>query len=187
MAPIMKGGKAKTITPKLAALHSDEWRARIEKRYLPRISKCLQQLSEDEIWWRPNPASNSIGNLVLHLSGNMRQWIIAGLGGAPDLRKRDEEFSEQGPLPRQKLIRELQNTVKESCRVVARLSPQDLLRHYTIQGFDVTGYSATADVLAHFAYHSGQIFYVTKLRRSKDLGFTRLPRASGSKNLHSGG
>lgn len=183
----MKRGKAKASVTALTALHAEEWRARIQKRYLPRICKCLLQLSEKEIWWRPNSASNSTGNLVLHLSGNMRQWIISGLGGAPDLRKRHEEFAEQGPIPRQKLIRELRNTVNESCRVVARLSSEDLLRQYTIQGFAVTGYSATTDVLAHFAHHAGQIFYVTKLRRAKDLGFTRLPRASGSRNLHSGG
>src|SRR5260221_8584837 len=125
----------KPAKPEFTKLFLKESRHSIETYHMPRLIKCLNLLPETDIWWRPNPASNSIGNLVLHLSGNMRQWIIAGLGGAPDLRKRDEEFAEQGPVPRQKLIRELRNTVKESCRVVARLSPDDLLRQYSIQGF----------------------------------------------------
>ena len=74
---------------------------------LPSIVKCLQQLSEEEIWWRPNPASNSAGNLVLHLCGNVRQWIIAGLGGVEDTRERDREFAEQGPISRTALIAQL--------------------------------------------------------------------------------
>jgi hypothetical protein len=71
----------------------------IVKNNLPHIVECLQQLSEDEIWWRPNSASNSAGNLVLHLCGNVRQWIISGLGGEEDKRERDREFAERGPIP----------------------------------------------------------------------------------------
>src|SRR5262249_25290922 len=77
------------------------------KKYLPRIASCLELLSEDEIWWRPNAASNAAGNIVLHLCGNVRQWIISGVGGARDVRERDREFAEQGPIPRQALIARL--------------------------------------------------------------------------------
>jgi len=72
--------------------------------YLPRIVRCLEELSREQIWWRANPASNSVGNLVLHLTGNVRQWIISGLGGEPDNRQRDQEFTERGPLPRRVLV-----------------------------------------------------------------------------------
>ena len=64
-----------------------------------RIKHCLRQLSEEQVWWRPSPALNSIGNLILHLCGNLRQWIVAGLGGAADHRNRPSEFAEPGPLP----------------------------------------------------------------------------------------
>ena len=155
-----------------------EWRWRLRERFLPRIIECLGHLSEEEIWWRPNEASNSIGNLVLHLCGNMRQWIISGLGGAADIRERDKEFSERGPIARGELREELQQTVRQACAVLERIKAGDLARRYRIQEFDVTGYEAAAQVIEHVAYHAGQIIYVTKLKRARDLGFTRLPSAS---------
>ncbi len=142
---------------------------------LPLIVKCLQQLSKEEIWWRPNSASNSAGNLVLHLCGNVRQWIIAGLGGAEFQRKRDLEFSEQGPIPRKALLAQLRGTVREACRVLAKLSDDSLSRKFKIQGYHVTGLKAAFHVVEHFGYHTGQIIYITKLKRSQDLKFTHLP------------
>ena len=143
--------------------------------YLPRIAGCLRSLSPKQIWWRPNPSSNSVGNLVLHLSGNVRQWIIAGLGGAPDTRQRDLEFLERGPVPRRMLQSRLGQTVDEACQVLARLSSADLARPHSIQGFQVTGLEAVYHVTEHFSHHAGQIIVLTKLVRGKDLGFTRLP------------
>lgn len=153
----------------------------LRKHHLPRILRCLQLLQEDQIWWRPNAASNSIGNLVLHLEGNVRQWVISGLGGAPDRREREKEFSEPGPLPRRALIQKLQMTVYEACRVAARLSTGELSGQRTIQKFRVTGFEALSHVTDHFAYHTGQILYVTKLLQGKDLGFTRLPGEKSKK------
>jgi len=147
----------------------------LQAHHLPRIRRCLTALSERELWWRGNEASNSVGNLVLHLEGNVRQWIIAGLGGAPDRRERDREFAERGPIPRRALLARLRRTVAEACRVVSKLSPRDLARVYVIQGFRVTGLQAVAHVTEHFTYHSGQIIFATKLLRAKDLRFTRLP------------
>ena len=100
----------------LAAICLRQWRSRLEEQFLPPLLDCLEQLSEDEIWWRPNEASNSAGNLVLHLCGNMRQWIISGLGGAKDIRERDKEFSERGPMARGALGERFRQTVKESLR-----------------------------------------------------------------------
>ena len=182
MAPKLKpkpkkgqGGKRVASDEKLAELCVRQWRSRFEERYLPRIVGCLEQLSDDEIWWRPNEASNSIGNLVLHICGNMRQWIICGLGGAEDLRERDKEFAERGPVARGVLLEKVQQTVREACAVLARVDANDLTKRRRIQQFDVTGYEAAAHVIEHVAYHSGQIIYITKLKRAKDLGFTRLP------------
>jgi uncharacterized damage-inducible protein DinB len=143
--------------------------------YLPRIANCLQQLSPEQIWWRPNAASNSVGNLVLHLTGNVRQWIISGLGGAPDVRQRDREFSERGPLPRRLLVSRLRKTVEEACRVLGRLSPGDLARVHAIQKFRVTGNEAVFHVAEHFSHHAGQIILLTKMLTGDDLMFTRLP------------
>jgi uncharacterized damage-inducible protein DinB len=143
--------------------------------YLPRIARCLRQLSQKEIWWRPNPASNSVGNLVLHLNGNVRQWIVAGLGGVPDTRQRDLEFQERGPIPRRALLARLHRTVGEACRVLTRLSASDLAHTYSIQGFQVTGLEAVYSVTEHFSHHAGQIILVTKLLRGKSLDFTYLP------------
>ena len=168
-------GRRAVPDSELAALILRQWRSRFEERYLPRITNCLDQLSDEQIWWRPNDASNSIGNLVLHICGNMRQWIISGLGGAADLRQRDREFAEHGPIPASVLRDKFQQTVAEACGVLGRLKPGALTRRYLIQQFDVTGYEAAAHVIEHVAYHAGQIIYVTKLKRAKDLGFTQLP------------
>ncbi|TAM80910.1 MAG: DUF1572 domain-containing protein [Acidobacteria bacterium] len=154
------------------------------KIYPRRIIRCLELLSEEEIWWRPNSASNSVGNVVLHLQGNVRQWIIAGLGGEADRRDRDREFAETGPIPRRILLAGMRRTIKEAQVVLADIIPQDLLDIYFIQGYRVTGLQAVCHVAEHFAFHTGQIIYVTKLKRGKDLKFTRLPahrRASRGK------
>jgi uncharacterized damage-inducible protein DinB len=147
----------------------------LAKQNLPHIVRCLQQLSEEDIWWRPNSSSNSAGNLVLHLCGNMRQWIISGLGGAAHKRERDREFAEQGPIPREVLVKQLRGTVRDACRVLAQLSDDSLPRKYIIQGYRVTGLDAVFHVTEHFGYHTGQIIYITKLKRAQDLGFTHLP------------
>ncbi len=143
--------------------------------YLPRIASCLEQLSSEQIWWRPNEASNSVGNLVLHLTGNVRQWIISGLGGAADVRQRDLEFSERGPLPRRVLVSRLRKTVEKACGVLGKLSPEDLTRLHTIQKYHVTGTEAVFHVAEHFSHHAGQIILLTKMLTGSNLGFTRLP------------
>jgi len=158
-----------------ASLFLANWQQSVAKQNLRYIVECLQQLSEDEIWWRPNSASNSAGNLVLHLCGNVRQWIVAGLGGTDYKRERDREFAERGPIPRQALVTQLRRTVRDASRVIARLSDDSLSRKYDIQGYHVTGLDAAFHVAEHFGYHTGQIIYITKLKRAQDLRFTRLP------------
>jgi uncharacterized damage-inducible protein DinB len=132
-------------------------------------------LGEEDIWWRPNAASNAAGNVVLHLCGNLRQWIISGLGGAPDTRRRDREFATRGPMPRRVLVAQLRQTVMEACRTIEKLPAGALTRRFVIQGYHVSGVEAVAHVIEHFAYHTGQIIYLAKLRRGLDLRFTRLP------------
>jgi uncharacterized damage-inducible protein DinB len=154
----------------------------LRRHHLPRIERCLQDLSEAEIWWRPNEASNSAGNLALHLAGNVRQWIVSGLGGAPDARRRQEEFDERGPLPRTQVLSALRRAVSEACKVLRRLRAEDLERVYTIQRLRVTGLNATLHVVEHFAFHTGQIIFITKQQSGRDLAFTNLPGGKRPKN-----
>jgi len=141
----------------------------------PRIAACVHALSPEQIWWRANPASNSVGNLVLHLEGNVRQWIVSGLGGGPDRRQRDQEFSELGPIPHPTLLARLRKALGEADRVMRKLNAEALARTYSIQGFRVTGLQAVFHVAEHFSHHAGQIILLTKMLGGKDLKFTRLP------------
>lgn len=139
--------------------------------YLPRIASCLEQLSEHDVWWRPNEASNSIGNLVLHLVGNARQWIVHGVGGAPDVRKRQEEFDRREPLSRAELLERLRATIAEAADVIATIPPGRLLEPRLIQGYDTTVLGAIYHVVEHFSMHTGQIIVLAKARTGRDLGF----------------
>jgi uncharacterized damage-inducible protein DinB len=162
--------------PDLSKLFLDQARRLLREVYQPRVERCLRRLSLEQIWWRANPASNSVGNLALHLEGNVRQWIVSGLGGAPDTRQRDREFAERGPIPRRALPARLRKTVNQACAVLRKLSSSDLSRTYTIQGYRVKGLKAVFHVAEHFSHHAGQIILATKMLRGQDLGFTHLPR-----------
>jgi len=154
--------------------------------HLPRIAACVRALSNEQIWWRANPASNSVGNLALHLEGNVRQWIVSGLGGTPDCRQRDKEFSELGPIPRHTLLARLRKAVSQADRVMRRLNAEALARTYSIQGFRVTGLQAVFHVAEHFSHHTGQIILLTKMLVGKDLKFTHLPEERKKKAISRG-
>lgn len=146
-------------------------RAYLMDDFRPRIQRCLEALSDEDIWWRPNEASNSIGNLVLHLCGNARQWIVAGVGRAPDIRHRQEEFDRRDPLPKEGLTALLHATVAEVDVSLARVTPEQLLEPRIIQGYDTTVQGAIYHVVEHFAMHTGQVILLTKARIGRDLGF----------------
>ena len=139
--------------------------------YLPKIRLSVERLSHDELWWRPNAASNSIGNLILHLAGNVRQWVVSGIGGAPDERRREEEFLANGGYSGPDLMAHLEEALVEVAEVLAELHPEDLPAARTIQGMDTTVLDALYHVVEHFSTHTGQIVYLTKLRTGQDLGF----------------
>jgi uncharacterized damage-inducible protein DinB len=139
--------------------------------YLPKIERCLEQLTDDQIWFRPNEVSNSIGNLVLHLCGNARQWIVSGLGEIPDRRDRDSEFSQREIIPRAELLEHLRATVKEVEQVLGNLDSKIILERRTIQGKDVEVLEAIFHVTEHFSMHTGQIILLTKMFAQRDLKF----------------
>lgn len=139
--------------------------------YQPKIERCLEKLSDDQIWWRANEESNSIGNLILHLCGNARQWIICGIGTAPDLRNRDSEFEQRDVITRAELVTLLRSTLSEVHTTLQSIDPATLLEFRKIQGKDVDILEAVFHVTEHFSMHAGQIFLLTKLLTASDLRF----------------
>ena len=138
---------------------------------LPRIVKCLDQLDDNAIWWRPNENSNSIGNLVLHLCGNVRQWIYAGLGKNEDVRNRQVEFDERTIIDKSELKEKLVSTMDLVRTVISNIPVEELLNIRRVQTFEETGLTILIHVTEHFSYHTGQIAYITKMLTGKSLGF----------------
>jgi uncharacterized damage-inducible protein DinB len=151
----------------------EESRRYLLGEYAVKIRLCLEQLSDDDLWWRPNGRSNSVGNLLLHLAGNVRQWIVSGVGGAADTRHRQAEFDERGPLPRADVVRRLEAALADCDRVLAGLDPAVLTQDRKIQGRDTNVFRAIYHVVEHFGMHTGQVMYITKLRTGTDLAFYR--------------
>lgn len=147
-------------------------RNRLSREYLPRILRCLGELDDAGVWWRTHETDNSIGNLILHLSGNVEQWINSGLGeGVADGRDRPSEFSERRRLPKATLAATLTATLDRADRTLEKFDPARLTERRVIQGFDVTCLEALSHVVEHFAQHLGQVIYITKLRTGTDLKF----------------
>ena len=149
----------------------DEVKRRIMGESVPRIKKCLAQLSEEEIWHRPNENVVSVGNLVLHLGGNLRQWVISGLGGEPDHRQRDQEFDQTNPISTDELLQQLDALMQEVEQVLDQLTPQDLVAVRPVQVYQESGIAVLMHVTEHFSYHTGQIVYYVKTRKNIDLHF----------------
>jgi uncharacterized damage-inducible protein DinB len=146
-------------------------RYHLSQEFLPKIERCLELLKDEQIWWRANPQSNSIGNLILHLSGNVRQWIVSGLGSAADSRDRDAEFAQRDVISREELIAKLKQTVDDADATLAKFDVDKLLNRLAIQGCDVSALEAILHVVEHFSMHAGQIVLLTKILAKKDLAF----------------
>jgi hypothetical protein len=142
---------------------------------LDRIKHCLGQLTDGQVWHRSQPGLNSIGNLILHLCGNLRQWVVAGLGGAPDVRNRPAEFAERGPVPKDELTRSLEVVVEEAKGVLAGVDVRELSEPRRIQGFDVTGVAAIFDSVPHFRGHTQEIVHMTRLQLGDAYKFAWTP------------
>ena len=142
---------------------------------LERIKHCLGQLTDEQVWWRFQPPLNSIGNLLLHLCGNVRQWIVSGLGGEGDVRNRPAEFAERGPIPKVELVRRLDALVAEAKKALGRLTAQQLLEIRRIQGFDVTGLGALFSSVPHFRGHTQEIVHMTRLQLGDAYRFAWIP------------
>lgn len=146
-------------------------RNKLLEQYWPRLRQAVQPLSLEQVWWRPNAASNSIGNLLLHLNGNVWQWLVASFNRLEDRRDRPSEFSATGDLTAADLLARLGETIEEAAKVLAGLTPERLQAIYHIQGYTVSGLAAVYQVVEHFGLHYGQIIYITKALEGRDLGF----------------
>ena len=143
----------------------------LARDYPRKIELCLSQLPAGALWRRSDASSNSIGNLLLHLDGNIRQWIVSHVGGAPDNRHRSAEFEAKEGGDAATLFATLRGTLDEADAVIARLSAADLATHRTIQGRDVTVFDAVYHVVEHCSMHTGQIILLTKLYAPTTIQF----------------
>jgi hypothetical protein len=130
-------------------------------------------MTVEQVWWRPNEASNSVGNILLHLNGNIGQWIVASFNREADKRDRPAEFSAHGGLTAAELLDRLGTTIAAAEKVLNRLTVEELLAPYEIQGNHVRGLEAVYQVTEHFGLHYGQIAYIAKSLSGRDLGFYR--------------
>ncbi len=149
----------------------NEFQLRVFDESYARIYKCLSLLSEKQLWESPNSNIPSIGSLLLHLSGNARQWILSGLGEAIDNRNRDEEFQVHRNIRKSDFIFLLENLKVQLNACIKDLNEDVFEKKYEIQGFNVTGFSVFIHVIEHFSYHTGQITTLTKFFTSKETGY----------------
>jgi len=157
----------------LTAIFLDHSRKRLLNQHWPRLKACVEPMDLKELWWRPNEASNSVGNLILHLNGNVTQWLVASFNRDEDKRDRPAEFAAEGGLTAAELLDRLGATMAAAEKVLNRLTVEELLAPYEIQGYHVRGLDAVYQVVEHFGLHYGQIAYISKSFSGKDLGFYR--------------
>jgi uncharacterized damage-inducible protein DinB len=137
--------------------------------YRDKIRACLELLSDEEVWWRPNEASNSIGNLLLHVTGSMRQWIVSGIGGASVQRVRQQEFDERTQVSKIELFARLDAAVNEVDGVLARMDSSRLLERFRIFEKERTWMFTIYHMVEHFSMHTGQILMIAKMKTGEDL------------------
>jgi len=140
-----------------------------------KIEHCLSQLSEAQVWWRPDETANSIGNLILHLAGNLRQWTVCGIKQKPDERDRELEFSKRDGLSKSELLQKVKATIAEAVETIESQTAESLLRPLQIQGFTVNTMEAISHSSTHFVGHTHQIIYITRLQLGQDYQFQWTP------------
>jgi uncharacterized damage-inducible protein DinB len=143
-----------------------------------KIVHCVGQLSDEQVWWRPAESMNSIGNLILHLCGNLRQWMVSGIGGAADIRKRPAEFAERGPIPKAELLANLERVVADTKQALKQTSAEDMARTHVIQGFTVTGWAALFHTVPHFNGHTQEIIAYTRMQLGERYKFHWQPASA---------
>jgi hypothetical protein len=151
-----------------------------------KINHCASQLNDEQFWHRPRPEMNSIANLCLHLSGNLRQWIVAGVGGAKDVRNRPLEFSDRSNRAKSEILELLKATVKEAGEILSRLKAAELLAPRRIQGFDTTVLRAVVNTVSHFRGHVQEIIHMTREQLGENYRFDFVPKGKEQESAAGG-
>jgi uncharacterized damage-inducible protein DinB len=138
--------------------------------HLPRLRRALEILPPADLWWRPHEGVISFGTILRHLEGNVRQWILGGLGGLEDRRRRSREFADPDSRSAERLLAELAETVEQASEVIEGLPEAALTALHRIQGFEVGGLEAILHVVEHFAWHTGQAVWIAKARAGAGHG-----------------
>ncbi|MBX7221260.1 MAG: DUF1572 domain-containing protein [Blastocatellia bacterium] len=154
----------------IATLFIESTVNRFRNEYLPRIRKSLDTLPEADLWWYAHDDTTSVGNLLYHLEGNVRQWMLSGIGGQDDQRNRASEFARREGDGKDELFSRLAATVEAACQVIEALDEAGLQKTYAIQGQSPNGVEAIYHVLEHFGYHLGQITWIAKMRAGAGHG-----------------
>ena len=167
-----------------ATLHREliDFSVRKLELLVSRIEHCLGCLTEEQVWARGGENENAVGNLVLHLCGNVRQWIVSGVGGKEDIRDRDSEFDARAGVPTTELAARLRATVTQAVAVIEHVTAERLLDRIIVQHYDVSVAEAILHVVEHFSMHTGQIVFATKMMTEADLGFYRHLRTTAAHN-----
>lgn len=139
--------------------------------YPAKVRRAFAVIPDEVIWDRPAEGTNSVGNLILHLSGNLCQWVVSGIGGAPDRRDRDREFSARGGMDRIALLALIDETFAAVTDVLNGLDAQALQQLRTIQGRETTVFSALYHAVEHASGHVGQLIYIAKVHRPEAIQF----------------
>ena len=143
------------------------------------IANCLDQLTEQQMSQRGGDHENSVINLLLHLEGNLRQWVLHGIDNQPDIRRRDDEFTLTLSTSAAEARAAFNATVEESSRVIAALDPARLLEVIDPQPTGTwrnpTILDAIYKVVGHLEHHAGQIVLLTKQMAGRDLDLS-MPR-----------
>ena len=143
----------------------------LTKEYPIKLRHCVNALPRSAVWARPNQSSNSIGNLIVHLTGNVTEWILGGIGGRSVTRYRAGEFAQTDGADGQKLLDNLEAVLGEADAVLAGLTEKDLARSLVIQDRETTVLAAVYHVVEHFSMHTGQIIYLTKIYAPDKIHF----------------
>lgn len=171
----MKAITFSTPLPSLPDAFIAESRAQLAQAQ-ERVVHCFNQLDDAQLHWRPNDAMNSLATLALHLCGNLRQWAICPITGAPDHRNRPGEFSDRTRYTRAELLGKLADTVAEADRALATVTTaEQLTRPMRVQGFDISLLIAICDSVSHFKGHSQEIVYVTRMLLGEGYRFLFVP------------
>jgi uncharacterized damage-inducible protein DinB len=150
---------------------TNEFKTRVFNESYSRIFKCFSLINDKQLWESPNDKIPCIGNLILHLCGNARQWILSGIGGMPDNRNRPEEFIVHKNIRKADLIFLLENLKVNMISTLKLMNENEIYEKKIIQGFETSNFSAIIHVIEHFSYHTGQITSLTKLMTEQETGY----------------